>query len=198
MNDRMPAAPAIPETPEPAPEPEDQTVYREEDSSDSLTEWKAATAAVGLGIAGRAALQGIPSVETVTPLAIASGYYLGWRKGLYVGAAGFFISNFLVWGGQGPWTVFQILAAASAGIIGAGFSGIGKSRYSFFSSILAGTLAYETVINLGSVVYTPWAIGSPLPYFSAAVPFALIHLTSSVGFGGVLYGFDDSLERIGR
>ncbi|MFB6244729.1 MAG: ECF transporter S component [Candidatus Nanohaloarchaea archaeon] len=190
----MPAIPATPDTPA---IPEDLTSPEEEDSSDSLTEWKAATAALGLGIAGRVALQGFPSIETVTPLAIASGYYLGWKKGLYTGAAGFFLSNFLVWGGQGPWTVFQVLAAGSAGMTGAIFSSLRRGRYTFFSSIVSGILAYEIVINLGSMLYTPWAWASPVTYLAASVPFALIHLISSVGFGGVIYGFDSSLERIG-
>lgn len=189
----MPAVPATPETPS---IPEDLTSSEEETSTSRKTAWKAATAAAVIAIAGRTALQGAPSIETVTPLAVASGYYLGWRKGLYTGAAGFFISNFLVYGGQGPWTVFQVLGAGSAGIIGASTSKIVRNKFSFFSAVIAGTIGYEIVINLGSIIYTPWAFGSPLAYLGAAVPFALIHIASSLGFGGVVYGFDDSLERI--
>ena len=187
--------PAIPATGTPSI-PEDLTSSEEKTSSSEKTAWKAAIAAAALGIVGRAALQGAPSIETVTPLAVASGYYLGWKKGLYTGAVGFLFSNFLVYGGQGPWTVFQILGAGAAGVIGATASKLVKNKFSFFSAVAIGTIGYEAVINAGSMVYTPWAIGSPVTYFAAAVPFALIHLASSIGFGGVIYGFDSKLERI--
>lgn len=189
----MPAVPATPHTPSVS---EELTSSEEESNTSEKTAWKAATAAAVIGITGRAALQGAPSIETVTPLAVASGYYLGWKKGLYTGAAGFFASNFLVYGGQGPWTVFQIIGAGSAGIIGAASSKIIENKFSFFSAVIAGTLGYELVVNLGSMVYTPWAVGSPVTYLAAAVPFAVIHLASSIGFGGVIYGFDSKLERI--
>lgn len=164
---------------------------------DSLTLWKVATVASAAGIVGRVALQGVPSVETVTPLAIASGYYLGWKRGLYVGATGFMVSNFLIWGGQGPWTFFQATGAGFAGIVGAGFS-IFDNKYGFFASIASGTIAYELIVNTGSLIYNPFGITSPLLYLAGALPFALTHIITSVGFGGILYGFDEKLERLYR
>ena len=167
------------------------------DRSDSLTLWKVATLATATGIIGRVALQGFPSVETVTPLAIASGYYLGWRKGLYVGATGFIVSNFLIWGGQGPWTFFQAFGAGLAGVTGAGFS-VFESKYGFFTSMIAGVMVYELVINAGSIIYSPFALSSPLLYIAGALPFVLTHVVTSVGFGGVIYGFDGKLEKLYR
>jgi len=164
------------------------------EKSDALTLWKVATVASAVGIIGRVALQGFPSVETVTPLAIASGYYLGWRRGLYVGATGFMASNFLIWGGQGPWTFFQAMGAGLAGIVGAGFS-VFDNKYGFFTSIVSGIMAYEIIVNIGSLIYNPFGLTSPLLYLAGALPFALTHIITSVGFGGVLYGFDRKLKK---
>lgn len=156
---------------------------------------KAATAMAATGVIGRVALQGFPSIEPITALAVASGYYLGPKEGVYTGATAFFVSNFMVYGGQGPWTFFQVAGAAAAGATGYLFSRVHRDRITYFGALVAGVMAYELAVNLGSVLYTPWAVGGLVPYFLAAVPFVLIHTASTLGFGGVLHGFESSLER---
>ncbi|MFB6292497.1 MAG: hypothetical protein ABEI58_03825 [Candidatus Nanohaloarchaea archaeon] len=148
------------------------------------------------GIAGRVALQHIPSVETVLPMAVAAGFFYGSRYGFASGAAGFFATNFLVWGGQGPWTVFQVLGAGAAGASGGLMGVLSERPEAFFASLVAGTLIFETAVNLGSLAYTPWAAASPLTYLAAALPFAGIHIASSIGFGSIIYGIDGKLESI--
>ncbi|MFB6204760.1 MAG: hypothetical protein ABEJ75_03885 [Candidatus Nanohaloarchaea archaeon] len=168
------------------------------DVSDSvgstLTRRLAATAALtATGIAGRVLLQHSPSVEPIVAIAVGIGFIHDWRHGASSGASGFFLSNFLVWGGQGPWTVFQVIGAGAAGATGGLFSRFSSSRTMFFASLVAATVLYEFSVNLGSLVYGMGALNPA--FLAAAVPFGLIHLTSSISFGAMIYGFK---ERIGR
>ncbi|MFH1294629.1 MAG: hypothetical protein ABIH90_01655, partial [Candidatus Aenigmatarchaeota archaeon] len=66
-------------------------------------------ALTSLGVMGRVALQWIPSVEPIVPLAIVVSFFLGYKYGVSSGMGAFYASNFLVWGGQGPWTIFQVV-----------------------------------------------------------------------------------------
>lgn len=149
----------------------------------------------GGGVAGRVALQGVPSVEPLVPLAIATGFYVSWRHGAAVGMSGFYASNFLVWGGHGPWTVFQCLGAGMAAVAGALFARMGDGRRVFVGSLVAGTLLYEVAVNLGSVVTTPWMLAAGVAGMVAALPYAAVHIGSSLGFGGVFYGLRTYIER---
>jgi len=80
------------------------------------------------GIFGRAIFQFIPSVEPLTALAISIGYFYGLRYGVFVGAFGFFVSNFFVWGFQGPWTIFQVAGAILAAAAGAAIGRLPNAR----------------------------------------------------------------------
>ncbi len=148
------------------------------------------------GIAGRVALQHIPSVETVLPMAVAAGFFYGSRYGFASGASGFFVTNFLVWGGQGPWTVFQVLGAGLAGASGGVLGRISSRPEAFFLSLVSGTVMFEAVVNFSASVYTQWALASPLTYLAASLPFVGIHIASSIGFGSIIYGIDGKLERL--
>ncbi|MFB6208115.1 MAG: hypothetical protein ABEJ69_02090 [Candidatus Nanohaloarchaea archaeon] len=168
------------------------------DVSDSvestLTKRLLATAVLtGTGIAGRVLLQHSPSVEPIVPLAVGIGFYHNWRHGASSGASGFFLSNFLVWGAQGPWTVFQVLGAGAAGATGGLFSRFSSSRTMFFASLVAATVMYELSVNLGSLVYGMGALNPA--FLLAAVPFGMIHLTSSISFGAMIYGFKEQFNR---
>ncbi|WEL23849.1 hypothetical protein [Candidatus Nanohalovita haloferacivicina] len=144
------------------------------------------------GVAGRVALQHVPSVEPLIAVAAATGFYFGMREGVAAGATGYYISNFLVWGGQGPWTFFQVLGAAAAGVTGGLAGNISKGRNAFLVSTAVGLVVYEVVINLASVGFM--ASGFSFAFMAAALPFAFAHLVSTVGFGLILYG---SKEKIG-
>ncbi|MDY6776656.1 MAG: hypothetical protein SVQ76_00960 [Candidatus Nanohaloarchaea archaeon] len=154
----------------------------------------AATAALtGLGVLGRSAFQHVPSVAPLVAVAVAAGFYGGARHGLASGSTGYLASNFLVWGGQGPWTAFQVGGAALAGTVGAFLGRISGRRGAFLASLVAGTLAYEAAVNLGSLLYMPWLGVAGL---AAAVPFAAVHLASTIGFGSILHGFEHKLEDV--
>ncbi len=153
-------------------------------------------ALTGAGLLGRVALQHVPSVETVLPVAIAVGFYAGKKQGALSGAAGFYATNFLVWGGQGLWTYYQALGAASGAVLAAYISGIGSGRKGFMGSLVAGTLTYELVVNLFSAFTSVTGILALPGYFAASLPFALTHLVSTLAFGVTIYGFDRTLRSV--
>ncbi|MFB6077167.1 MAG: hypothetical protein ABEK12_03495, partial [Candidatus Nanohaloarchaea archaeon] len=145
-------------------------------------------------VAGRAAFQGVPSVEPLVAVAVAAGFYGGWRHGLTAGTTGYVVSNSLVWGGQGPWTAFQAAGAGIAGLAGA-MLGASRNRVAFALALVMGATGYELVVNLGSLAFMGFAPAALL----AAVPFAVVHLASTIGFGTVLHGGDTFLaERYRR
>ena len=155
-----------------------------------------------VGIFGRVIFQFIPSVEPLTALAIAIGYFYGLRYGIFVGAVGFFASNFFVWGFQGPWTIFQVIGAALAATAGAlvGRLPNAKNRMKTFVIALAlGTIAFEIAVNIGwglmLSIFAPVNTMMALMALSfiGALPFAVIHVASSIGFGAILYEFRDKL-----
>lgn len=144
------------------------------------------------GIAGRVAFQHLPSVEPLLPAAIATGFLFGRSSGFASGFTGFTATNFLVWGGQGPWSLFQAFGAGIAGSTGSYFSGISDSKFSFFGSMIAGTLIYELIVNAGSLLYMP---GIALV---GALPFIAVHLASSIAFGSIIYGFRTDIRQLAK
>jgi hypothetical protein len=156
----------------------------------------ATTVLTASGIIGRVALQHVPSVETVLPVAIAVGFYAGNKQGLASGVIGFYATNFLIWGGQGPWTFFQAAGAGLAALSAAYMSRMSSGKWMYFASFVAGTAVFEAVINFGSLFFSGTALLSVPAYLLAAVPFALTHLASTVGFGVTLYGFERTLRSV--
>lgn len=173
-----------------------------ETKTESKLKMAAVTAAVAsVSILGRIALQGVPSVEPILPLAIGLGFYYNWKYGFSAGASAFFVSNFFVWGFQGPWTIFQCLGAglgASSGDLISKLAGKEKKgKKLFFLSLILGTGLYELTVNLGSLIYFPWALSLGPVYLLAAVPFAVIHLFSSFGFGSIVHALRSKLKQLG-
>ena len=148
------------------------------------------------GIVGRVAFQGYPSVETVLPVAIAVGFYAGRSQGLVSGVSGFYVTNFLVYGGQGPWTFFQVAGAGLAALSASYLSRLSSGRRMFFVSLVAGTFVFEAAINFGSLFFSGVGLFSVGGYLLASVPFVLTHVVSTVGFGVTIYGFDRKFRSV--
>ena len=68
----------------------------------------------------------IPSLQPCTFLIFIAGYVFGPMVGFIIGANTALLSNFLA--GQGPWTVFQMIAWGIVGIIGGGIGLIRRKR----------------------------------------------------------------------
>lgn len=181
---------ALPET-VPETGPEQAEIDGTEDSSDTraVTDHPiAVTAALtGAGIGGRVMLQHIPSVEPLIAVAVAIGFYNGARHGIAAGATGYYLSNFLVFGGQGPWSLFQLIGGAGAGLIGALAGRHMNNRMAYLGALLGGVLAFELAVNMWTLVPSS-LIGGGVTTVLAAAPFILAHGISTIGFGAILYG----------
>ena len=126
----------------------------------------------------RVPMQAVPSAEPITFFAILAGWLFGRKKGFLVGAGALITSNFFVFGGQGPWTIFQAAGFGIAGYMG----GFLKEKSGYVSTIIVAiiaTLAFEIIMNISSIFIFP---AGALMLFLTALPFTAIHLTSNVLF----------------
>jgi len=136
---------------------------------------------IGLMFGGallRIPMQAVPSAEPITFFTILAGWLFGKKKGFLTGASALYVSNFLVFGGQGVWTIFQALGFGMAGF----FGGYLRKKAKWFEvMIVAGiaTLAYEIIVNFGTLMFMPFSI---FAIFFTALPFTLVHLVSNVAF----------------
>ena len=116
-----------------------------------------------LATAARLLSVGAGGVEFIFVIVIIAGYVLGPRGGFLVGSLAMVVSS-LVWGGVGPWTVFQML---TVGWVGAG-AGLLPRRLSVASRprLEIGVLAaYGVVASYGfglmmNLWFWPISIGS--------------------------------------
>ncbi len=133
---------------------------------------------VMLGAGLRAAMQFIPSVEPVTFFAVLAGWLFGSIRGFMVGATTLYVSNFLVFGGQGPWTPFQAISFGIAGLLG----GLISKRMRYIEAIgcmLAATIVFELIMNLFSGIFFG---GNILLAFFTAGYFIVVHVISNISF----------------
>jgi energy-coupling factor transport system substrate-specific component len=154
-----------------------------------LKEWLVVIGFVFGGAILRGPMQAIPSAEPITFFAILSGWLFGKKKGFITGATAGYLSNFIMLGGQGPWTVFQMFAWGIAGFLGGVLKNIKpKGNYLFFwlKSILpilgivaVSTLLFDLILNVSWAFFMPFSI---LTLIISGLPFLLIHLVSNVGF----------------
>ena len=123
-------------------------------------------------------MQGLPSVEPITFFALLAGSLFGWRKGAAIGASSWYLSNFFIFGGQGPWSIIQVLSGAVAGFLG----GYLNKRAGYLKTILmisVATLFFEITMNVSSGFFFGFGI---IASFLSAVPFMATHLASNIGF----------------
>lgn len=149
-----------------------------------------------LGIAGRVALQYVPSVEPLTSLSILSGFLFGPLPGFVSGWSGFYVSNFFVWGSQGPWTPFQSLGAGLAGLLGGLIGKLKNDRKFFLFATIIGIGVYEITVSLGLGFVMSLNIAFAIFYLITSLPFTAIHLISSLGFSISFFEFKDFLLKI--
>lgn len=143
-------------------------------------------------VAGRVAMQWVPSVEPIIPFAILAGLLFGVKEGFTLGGSAYIISNFFVWGMQGPWTIFQALGGALAGAS----AGVwGKMRKPGWKDIVllsvAGTILFECIMNIsgsfmGIGMFGAFGLFTIPMYFLTSLPFSLLHIGSNVVFARAL------------
>jgi len=126
----------------------------------------------------RIPMQAVPSAEPITFFAVLAGWLFGRYKGALVGATSLYISNFFMFGGQGPWTIFQLIGFGIAGYLG----GFLRKKSSFVETlfvVFVATVLFEITMNLSSSVFFGF---NPLLAFVTALPFSIIHIMSNSVF----------------
>ena len=158
-----------------------------------LREWLVLAGFVFGGAALRVPMQAIPSAEPITFFAILAGWLFGKKKGFITGAAAGYMSNFFMFGGQGPWSIFQVFAWGAAGFLGGFIRNIKPSKNYFLFWIrsiiplmiitVLSTLIFDISLNIGWSFFMPFGI---LTLILSGLPFLLIHLVSNIGFSLLL------------
>lgn len=149
---------------------------------------------VALCIVGRF----IPLFKPVTAITVITAVYLGSEAGFLTGALAAFLSNFYF--GQGPWTVFQMLAWGLIGLIAGYLSEPLKKHRAFllFYGVLSGII-YSFIMDIWTVVW--YDGGFNVSLFASAIisalPFTIIYALSNFAFLWLIAEpFGEKLERI--
>lgn len=147
-----------------------------------LKEWLFVIGFIGIASLLRVPMQVIPNMEPLTFFALLSGWLFGWKKGALVGASSLYFSNFLVFGGQGPWTIFQVIGYSLVGFLG----GLLRKKATMVEVLILtfiATLSLQLIFNLG------WSIFIGFNFFAAMLTgliFTVVHIASNLIFATLL------------
>jgi energy-coupling factor transport system substrate-specific component len=131
---------------------------------------------------GHVVLHPVPGVQPVTLITVATGAALGVRAGVGVGVVAPFISNFAL--GQGPWTLWQMLAWGACGAVGAACGPLLRRRVVF--ALLLGLLglAFSAVMDVWSwaAYYEQHTWATFVANEARGFPFDVAHAAGNVVF----------------
>lgn len=149
---------------------------------------------IALCIAGRF----IPLFKPVAAITAITAIYLGSEAGFLTGSLAAFISNFYF--GQGPWTVFQMLAWGLTGLIAGYLSKpLRKHRILLLIYGAVSGIIYSFVMDIWTVIWYDGGFDFSL-FISAVVsafPFTVIYAVSNLAFMWLLAEpFGEKLSRI--
>jgi energy-coupling factor transport system substrate-specific component len=138
----------------------------------------------------------LPSVQPSTYLIICSGYVFGPVAGFMVGAMTALISNFFL--GQGPWTLYQMLAWGLLGVAAGCLRRFNLGRVWLIVFGIAAGYVYGWIVNTwywASFIY-PLTLRTFLTYQLTSIWFDTFHAIGNAVFLG-LFGMKtiDILER---
>lgn len=129
------------------------------------------------GVLGRILLQPLPSIEPITFFAVLAGSLFGWKKGAVTGATTWYLSDFFMLGGQGPWTIVYFANGAIAGFLGGVF--LQKPGYTkTIIVMIIATIIFQISIDIMSGLLFYGILAS----FLTAIPFAITHIVSNIAF----------------
>jgi len=130
-----------------------------------------------LSVTGRCLFAAIPNVKPSTFIIVISGYVLGPLPGFMVGATTALVSNFFF--GQGPWTIWQMLAWGLAGFV-AGLLGpkrLLEGRWRLALYCAAWGFLFGWVMNLYFVLgfVRPISVSAFFATYTASLWFDAVH-----------------------
>ena len=152
---------------------------------------------IAIAVISRVVFYLVPQIKPIGAVVIVSGVCLGAKKGYIVGAFSAFISNFMF--GQGPWTLFQMVALGLVGLIsGLIFNKKAKKIPLAIVGFLLVFVVYGLVVDLNTVLFFTgdYSIQSVLAIYAAGVPFNLIFAVSTAVFL-LLFG-ESFIKKINR
>ena len=139
-----------------------------------------------LCVAGRTAFASLPQVKPVLALVILSGIGLGSEGGFLVGALSMLLSNLMF--GQGPWTLWQMLAMGLVGGSAGLLSRRGILRTDRLSLCVFGAFAsvviYGVLMNFSSAVtwHQNLSLSVVLAYCASGFPMDVLQGGATVAF----------------
>lgn len=129
----------------------------------------------------------LPSVQPCSFLIFVSGIVFGSFIGFMIGANTAILSNMFL--GQGPWTIYQIIAWGFVGIVGGLCHPLHRKlyikKYLYFLAILIFILGfiYGGIMNIWSwLLNPPLTLTSFLVLYLSSFPFDLAHAISNFTF----------------
>jgi energy-coupling factor transport system substrate-specific component len=146
-------------------------------------------AMAALAVVGRLAFAPVPNVKPTTDIVLFAGYALGGAPGFAVGAIAALASN--VFFGQGPWTVWQMVAWGAVGVGGAGLARLTRGREPGRWTLAAACAVAGVAFGLFMDVYQWSFLGTTSAGGYAAVsgtslPYNVTHVIGNVVFCLVL------------
>lgn len=147
-----------------------------------LKEWLLVIGFIGIASLLRVPMQVLPNVEPLTFFTLLTGWLFGSKKGALVGISSLYISNFLVLGGQGPWTIYQVIGYGLVGFLG----GLLRKKSTILEVLtiaLVATIILQLILNLG------WSLMIGLNFFTAMITgliFTIVHIVSNLIFATLL------------
>jgi energy-coupling factor transport system substrate-specific component len=141
-----------------------------------------------LSVAGRVLFAAVPNVKPSTFIIIITGYVFGPIPGFMVGATTALVSNLFF--GQGPWTIWQMLAWGLAGLT-SGFLGrreLLEGRWKLAVYCAAWGFLFGWIMNLYFVLgfVRPVSLSSFAATYSASLPFDGLHAAGNFIFAFAL------------
>src|SRR3989338_3467471 len=94
---------------------------------------------------GRIAMEPLPSVEPIIPIAVYVALKKGSEAGMIVGGFAYIVSNIFMNGGLGFWTWMQALGGAGAALFAAGYGELLVWPFSYVH--IASNLIFAAVIG---------------------------------------------------
>ncbi len=130
---------------------------------------------------GRIIFSFIPQIQPVTAIVIITGYCYGISTGFMTGALCAIISNMFL--GQGPWTIWQMLAWGTIGAI-AGIIPIIHQKYILLSSLCLYAFLSGFLFSIITDIWTVMSLGGSMNFSSVLGVFItgiLFNIGHSIG-----------------
>ena len=137
---------------------------------------------IALGVAGRCLFALTPGFKPVSAIIVITGIYFGTSAGFITGALTALLSNIMF--GQGPWTIFQMVAWGGVGIIAGCCSKFKNNTFALIALSIFAAISYSALMDIWTVLSygNGFTLEVYLTALSASLPFVLLYILSNIIF----------------